>query len=81
MTYYQAALRVLEAARRPLSTREITTRAIQRKLIEPGGKTPHASMSAALYKRLSNDPRLVKVAVQGTWRAQRGSVRWALRRD
>ena len=74
MTHYQAALLVLKAAERPLSTREITDLAITGGLIVPGGRTPYASMARVLYLRLRRDPELVKVEEVGSL------VRWALRR-
>jgi hypothetical protein len=80
MTYYEAALSVLRSARRPLSTQEITDLALQRKLIQPGGKTPHATMSATLYTRVGGHNELVKIDAPGNGRAKRGSVRWTLRR-
>jgi hypothetical protein len=80
MTYFEAAVSVLRSARRPLSTQEITDLAVQRKLIVPGGKTPNATMSAALYKGVGDNGELVKVDVPGNGRAKRGSVRWTLRR-
>jgi hypothetical protein len=79
MTYYEAARQVLKSARRPMTTREITNLAIQRKLLVTRGKTPLASMSAVLYLRVRDDPELVKIAAQGSRRAKRGSVRWTLR--
>lgn len=79
MTYYEAALTVLRSARRPLTTREITERAIDTGLVTPRGKTPHATMAARLYRRASNDAELVKIEVPGDGRAKRGSVRWTLR--
>jgi hypothetical protein len=79
MTYYEAALEVLRSARHPLTTREITDRAIERGLLTPRGKTPHRSMEARLYLRARTNPKLVKLAEQGNGRAKRGSVRWTLR--
>lgn len=81
MTYYEAALHVLRCAQHPLTTREITDRAIDRGLITPRGKTPHATMAARLYLRGSNDPQLVKHELPGNGRAKRGSVFWALRKS
>ncbi len=49
MTYYEAALRVLKFVGQPLTAREITDQAIEAGLIAPAGKTPYATMSAALY--------------------------------
>jgi hypothetical protein len=79
MTYYEAAIEVLRAAKRPLTTQEITNRAIEKGLITPSGKTPEATMAAVLYVRLPNDPDLLKLEDRGDRRAKRGSVRWTLR--
>jgi hypothetical protein len=79
VTYYEAALQVLRSARSPLTTRQITDMALERKLITPSGKTPHQTMSATLYGRVRTDPQLVKLADQGPTRANQGSVRWTLR--
>jgi hypothetical protein len=79
MTYYEAALHVLRSARQPLTTREVTDRAIERGLITPHGKTPYRTMAARLYARCRNDSELVKLEAPGKWRAERGSVRWTLR--
>jgi HB1, ASXL, restriction endonuclease HTH domain len=79
MTYYEAALQILRSARHPLTTREITNRAIERALITPSGKNPYATMAARLYVRARNDPELLKLEAPGNGRAKRGSVRWTLR--
>ena len=79
MTYQEAALQILRSARHPLTTREITDRAIRRGLIIPRGKTPDRTMAARLYTRARNDPELVKLQSPGNVRAKRGSVRWTLR--
>jgi hypothetical protein len=79
MTYYEAALQILSSARHPLSTREITDRAIERGLVAPRGATPQATMAAELYRRLGSDSRLVKIGTPDEGRAKPGSVRWALR--
>jgi hypothetical protein len=78
-TYYQAALQILKDAGRPLTTREITTIAIESGLITPSGKTPGATMSAVLYTRVHDNVHLVKVDTLSNGRTKRGSVRWALR--
>lgn len=49
MTNFEAAIQVLKEAGGPLHYREITERALERGLIEPHGKTPEATMAAALY--------------------------------
>jgi hypothetical protein len=79
MTYFEAAMQVLRSARRPLTTRQITDQAMECGLIVPRGKTPEATMSAALYERVRDHPELVKLGAPGNGRAKRGSVRWALR--
>lgn len=78
MTFYEAALQILRSSPHPLTTREITDKAIERGLIATNGKTPDATMSAALYERLPNDPQLVKLEAPGEKRARHGSVRWQL---
>ncbi|HCU97078.1 MAG TPA: hypothetical protein DHU96_31945 [Actinobacteria bacterium] len=78
MTYLEAAVHVLKAAQRPLTTKEITERAIDTGLLTPLGKTPHATMSAALYKAVQREQGIVKLEMPGEIRARRGSVRWAL---
>jgi hypothetical protein len=79
MTFYEAAIEVLKAAKRPLTAKEITEQALKRGLITSHGKTPTATMAALLYLRLQNDPDLVKVEEPGNKQAKRGSVRWTLR--
>jgi hypothetical protein len=79
MTYYEAALQVLKSAREPLSTRELTERAVKKGLINPRGKTPDRTMAAKLYQRVRFDSELVKLQTPGKGRAKFGSVRWALR--
>jgi hypothetical protein len=76
MTYYEAALRVLKFVGHPLTAREITDQAIEAGLIAPAGKTPYATMSAALYMRVRSDLELLKMEDPGNRRAKRGSVRW-----
>jgi hypothetical protein len=79
MTFFEAALQILKSSQRPLTTREITERALEQGLLTSQGKTPHDTMAAVLYKRLATDSRLVKTDVPGPDRARRGSVRWTLR--
>ena len=47
--YKEAAIAVLRDASVPLSCQEITRLAIDRGLVKPGGRTPEASMGAAMY--------------------------------
>jgi HB1/ASXL restriction endonuclease-like protein with HTH domain len=75
MTYYEVGVQILRTAGRPLTTREITDLAIERRLIEPRGKTPLRTMSAALYEQLGHRTELVKLGE----RATSGLVRWTLR--
>jgi hypothetical protein len=78
LTYREAALEVLRSARRPLTAREITDRALERGLIVPHGRTPLATMQATLYRSVRDDARLVKLDTPGVTRAVRGSVRWTV---
>lgn len=78
MTYLEGALRVLRSARRPLATKEITAEAVAAGLLEPAGKTPNASMSAALYKWTCRNAELVKIAPLATGERS-GSVHWTVR--
>jgi hypothetical protein len=79
MTFYEAALQILQSSRKPLTVQEITERALERGLIVSHGRTPEATMSAVLYGRLRSDARLVKVEDRGPVRARPGTVRWELR--
>lgn len=81
LSYTDAALAVLESCKRPMTTREIVMEAIQRGLLQPAGKTPEATMSAALYTSVNKDPRshIVRLHEPGPKRAARGTVRWTLR--
>lgn len=49
MDYLRAAETVLAAAREPMTVQAITAEAIRRRLLQPPGKTPAATMSARLY--------------------------------
>jgi hypothetical protein len=80
MTYVQAALEVLSSSNEPLSTEEVTKRAIELGLISPEqSKTPDKSMSAALYRTFNSEGSIVKIEIPGGDRAKRGSVRWTVR--
>lgn len=78
MTYLDAAVEVLRTARRPLTTREVSEAALRSRLIEPVGKTPDATMSAALYRHVRDAPHplLRRAFTQGPARAVRGTVYW-----
>ncbi len=80
MTYLDAAAQVLQVSGRPMTVHEITSEALRRSLIAPGGKTPEATMMAALYvdaKKVST--RFARLSRPGPTKAERNSVRWALR--
>ena len=63
-----------------MTAADITNRAVSAGLITAGGRTPEASMSAALYvEALRAKSRVKKIALLGPSRAKRGSVRWTLR--
>jgi hypothetical protein len=80
-TYRQVAVKVLEATRRPMTSREILADAIRRGLLTPRSKTPHATMDAALYLYVRNDQasRVARLYEAGPYRARRGSVRWVIK--
>lgn len=75
MTFLEAAEKVLRSSKQPLTAREITDLALRRGLLKSGGKTPDATMSAALYGARPDGP-IQREFVPGTVRAKRGSVRW-----
>ncbi len=77
MTYIDAAIMVLKTARKPMTTADITAAAISKGFIRPRGKTPTATMSAALYSHA----RTLRTGIRreyrpGPNRAVRHSVRW-----
>jgi len=80
VTYFEAALEVLRASGRAMALTEITNEALRRGLIDPKGKTPHATMASVLYchVRDATEPRIERQAEQGPVRARRGSVIWRL---
>ena len=49
VTFLEVAEAVLRSAKRPLTAREITDIGLQRGLLRTSGKTPEATMSAALW--------------------------------
>jgi restriction system protein len=81
MSFLAAAIQVLEECQRPLSTRELTEEVLRRGLVETGGKTPEATLSSHLYRKVRAEPkgRIVRVADPGQERAVRDTVRWTLR--
>ena len=56
MGYRDAAETILRDAEQPLTTHEILERALAAGLISPSGKTPKASLSAALYRAPAESP-------------------------
>lgn len=79
--YLDSARAVLQEVRRPMTAKEITEEAIRRGLLRPAGRTPKATMSAALYTHVRDVPTtpIVRLHEPGPSRAARGSVRWAWR--
>jgi hypothetical protein len=73
MTYLEAAFQVLNSSRTPLTTREITERALREGLISTHGKTPTASMSATLYLALCM-PGVVAIRVHPRESAELGLI-------
>jgi hypothetical protein len=67
MTYLDAAQTVLRDAPAPMTDDELTGEAIRRSLIARKGKTPGATMSAALYVEVRENPNgpLVRVSKPG----------------
>src|ERR1700687_3140216 len=77
MTYFDAAIAVLKTSRKAMTAREITTAAVNRGFIDPGGKTPAASMRAALYVHARGvQPGIRRLYRPGPARAARDSVKW-----
>lgn len=79
-TYLEAAISVLHDMRRPLTSRELIEEVLRRGLVKPSGKTPEATLSAALYRhgQSADEKRIARIAQAGSHRAVRGSVRWTL---
>ena len=48
MTFYEAAIRVLEAEKRPLTTAEITERCVAQGLLSHVGKNPEETLRSRL---------------------------------
>src|SRR5258707_14125708 len=64
MTFYEAALRVLEAAGRPMHIQEITEQSIAQNLLSHVGKTPDQTMLSRLaaMARRTRDRRVIVTA-------------------
>jgi hypothetical protein len=81
-SFLEAALTVLADAERPLTSREVGQRVVERGLVDTSGKSPEATVTAALYVTLRDNrvPGLERHYEPGPTRARRGSVRWRYRR-
>src|SRR5690348_1019614 len=75
MSFLEAAETVLRSAKKPLTASEITEIALRRGLLQTRGKTPAATMSAALYGAPPGGP-IRRQYTPGRQRAVRDSVRW-----
>ena len=64
MTFYEAALRVLESEGRPLHFLEITEKSIQQSLLSHVGKTPEVTMLSRLaaMARRTRDRKVIVTA-------------------
>lgn len=80
MTYFEAALLVLQTSPEPLTTREILEQIQAKDLVTATGKTPLATLSAALYRHLGKHPELQRLSKRGFERAVRGTVYWTVQR-
>lgn len=78
MTFYEAALRVLESAGRPLHFVEITEKSIEQNLLSHVGKTPEQTMLSRLVA-MARRPRDRKVIV--TAKDTFALVDWAVPED
>lgn len=80
MSYLEAAINVLETSPDPLTTSQIMEKIQSRGLIQITGKTPRATLAAALYRALGKHPRLKREAGEGSLpgKAKYGTVRWYL---
>jgi len=67
MTYFKAAVTVLQECNRPMTSREIMDEVIRRGLLIPSGKTPLYTLSSALYTSMQANPSgpLVRLSDQG----------------
>jgi hypothetical protein len=67
LSYLNVAVTVLESPKRPMTVREIVEEAVRSGLLQPVGKTPEATMTAALYTSVKDDSQ--------TRRAQSSAIR------
>ena len=66
MTFYEAALRILEEAGSPLHSLEITKRSLDKGLLSHVGKTPEVTMLSRLAA-MSKRSRERKIMVTADW--------------
>jgi hypothetical protein len=81
MSFLTAGIAVLRETGREMTAQEILQLALSRGLVSTTGKTPAATMTAQLYVHVRDHPDgpLRLIAETGTYRARRGTVRWAWR--
>jgi restriction system protein len=81
VNFLDAAATILKRAKEPLTSKEITDRAIASAVLRSTGKTPDRTMTARLYLDTLHNPasRFRRIAQAGRIRAKRGSVKWALK--
>jgi hypothetical protein len=72
MTYLEAAIAVLRASDRPLTCGEIMERISRDELVRISGKTPKATLGAALYRSHGKHPLLRRQAQSGPRRMKEG---------
>lgn len=74
--FLAAALQVMSTTH-PMTAREITAEALRRGLLTTNGRTPEATLAAALYlEAKAETPRVQRQFEPGAMRAQRNTVRW-----
>lgn len=70
-----AAAQILAKAKEPMGCKDLVEQAIEAKLWSPGGKTPHATLYAAIIREIANkgkDARFQKVA-RGRFQLRKGA--------
>ena len=80
MTYLKAAIIVLSASKRPLTTAEIIEQIAKQNLMTFTGQTPLQTLSAALYRNLGKHPTLRRAAVEGPDKAVKRTSAGTLQR-
>jgi hypothetical protein len=69
MKMQEAAKQILEEAQKPLSSKEIAKRALERKMVTSNAKDPIFSLYTTIEKNIRdgiyNDPKLVKIHTPG----------------